>query len=114
MRISDWSSDVCSSDLLAAECGWGPGRAGNRQGERQNETTHEDPLFAQGASSADRSGIASGVREASWVVRHSRYKKGLSRGVREQIGRESCRDRGCKYVESSVVDGSLKKKNRNT
>src|SRR3546814_149901 len=25
MRISDWSSDVCSSDLLLALAGWNPG-----------------------------------------------------------------------------------------
>src|SRR3546814_3769241 len=28
MRISDWSSDVCSSDLLPAPAGAGPGRGG--------------------------------------------------------------------------------------
>src|SRR3546814_10649706 len=32
MRISDWSSDVCSSDLVATEQGW---RTGSNQGQRE-------------------------------------------------------------------------------
>src|SRR3546814_3086382 len=31
MRISDWSSDVCSSDLGAALCGGGAGQHGRRR-----------------------------------------------------------------------------------
>src|SRR3546814_5558177 len=40
MRISDWSSDVCSSDLLRAEVGQGLG--GERPGDQLAEFQHAD------------------------------------------------------------------------
>src|SRR3546814_16781735 len=98
MRISDWSSDVCSSDLA-------PVRA---------------KQAAQGHIGQIR--LAYNGPGGSYAVVH------LARRLRaehpsiqldlvgpmysgEEIGRASCRERGCQYVEISVVDVTLKKKN---
>src|SRR3546814_6462661 len=76
MRISDWSSDVCSSDLADARA------IGEERPARGGE------LFARP------------VRR----LRHARRaRRGVSRGggrSREdhQIGRASCRERVCQYV----------------
>src|SRR3546814_2647852 len=76
MRISDWSSDVCSSDLVE--------RGGHRR-----------------VSAADRGGDAVAEDERQF----GRKSAGLI-GVRRnantvsgpEIGRASCRERVCKYV----------------
>src|SRR3546814_16188819 len=102
MRISDWSSDVCSSDLssdvvfvptgLGTEiralewlCRGGGGNCSGSSGQRERDgekiAVHETCL--------------------SWV-------SFLVPG--EKIGRASCRERVCQYVSISVVAGSLKKK----
>src|SRR3546814_19227933 len=73
MRISDWSSDVCSSDLISDQP-----RSAGRLLRRQPEQGGGRPQGARG----------------------------------EQIGRASCRERVCQYVEISVVAVSLKKKSR--
>src|SRR3546814_17573537 len=84
MRISDWSSDVCSSDLLAILF---------RQRPR--------PDVGQPAP-----GIAAGrvVPQRLAVVR-----VGLVETAGE-IGRASCRERVGQYVSISVVAVSLQKK----
>src|SRR3546814_16093570 len=82
MRISDWSSDVCSSDLptssASRNAGWAMGRAGP-------------------CASRHRTGD------------HAALPRGSHRLGRE-IGRASCRERVCQYVYISVVAVSLKKK----
>src|SRR3546814_5449579 len=82
MRISDWSSDVCSSDLLA-------------------------PDLALGIELADALRFL--VGDAAWhrPRRHENHRK-MAEAQRpdhqprhdlvanaEEIGRESCRERGC-------------------
>src|SRR3546814_9218318 len=61
MRISDWSSDVCSSDLLSGEGMVAPVAALRRVAERQKEAlvTAREVLQAQ---------VAPG-REAQWLAR---------------------------------------------
>src|SRR3546814_16750103 len=73
MRISDWSSDVCSSDLS--------GRCRDA---------------ADGESRRLRRDRAAPARLAA-------------RRGGDQIGRASCRERVCQYVQISVVAVSLKK-----
>src|SRR3546814_7014999 len=74
MRISDWSSDVCSSDLAEAM-----GRAlGNRH--------RRHPLGALQCRAAGRD-EAGGQRGRAG-----------GNGVALQIGRATCRDRVCQYV----------------
>src|SRR3546814_5478497 len=98
MRISDWSSDVCSSDLEAAQHVIGdidlpPLEALTRRGhvvvmvvvpalaERQQR---EQPVVA---------GIVTGQVALATEHMHQRVD-----AERRKIGRASCRERGCKYV----------------
>src|SRR3546814_6102026 len=85
MRISDWSSDVCSSDLLARLLRQ---RLGGRRG-----------FFHQGAVALRHLVHAAHSRvdllEAGGLL--ARGGGDLGDDVRE-IGRASCRERGCQYV----------------
>src|SRR3546814_15788464 len=104
MRISDWSSDVCSSDLAA------------------------DPQPRRRRAGAER--ICSGLLFTACRRRphHHRSDADLERraglpgyarplhartGGRMEIGRASWRERVCQYVKISVGAVSLKKKKYN-
>src|SRR3546814_16084626 len=109
MRISDWSSDVCSSDL--------PTRP--RRGCRDLGLARGGTSRARGRRPARRAVPAL----AAVPVDHpaTRHAGSLGRGVltergqsgAAQLGRESCRENVCHYVEISVVTVSLKKKTNN-
>src|SRR3546814_5178611 len=75
MRISDWSSDVCSSDLMSAAF-----------------VAHG---FAPPAAAAIRAtiGLKLDVAIASLLPEPER-----SRALHVEIGRASCRERVCQYV----------------
>src|SRR3546814_18951919 len=105
MRISDWSSVVCSSDLLG-ELPLGDGlrrsrghRGCRRQagGARGHDGAHSARTLAD-AEAADASGVEG-------------HRGGLPGA---EIGSASCRARGCKYVVISVVDVSWKNKYNTT
>src|SRR3546814_15644206 len=100
MRISDWSSDVCSSDLpdiavcpsfvfdherlpecLAERLGNGPCNAVGRA--------------TGGEDDADGNGLVGPL---------------LGKAGARQIGRASCRERVCQEVENSAVADKLHKK----
>src|SRR3546814_16259928 len=85
MRISDWSSDVCSSDLL-----------GKRLGEH---IVH----FAESLAERTR-GIADLGNGIAAI---------LEAAAGREIGRASCRERVSQYVEIPVVGVSLKNKKNN-
>src|SRR3546814_4533207 len=77
MRISDWSSDVCSSDLSAALA----------------------------LSSIPQSGTLAGVRvghaDGDFIINptfEQRKRSTLDLIVAGKIGRASCRERVCQYV----------------
>src|SRR3546814_8762399 len=87
MRISDWSSDVCSSDL--------PGRGG------------ADAAFI---AHLERQ-LAGGIGAASARVMVNQVITGETISLDElmrQIGRASCRERGCQYVYIQGGAGTLK------
>src|SRR3546814_12149415 len=99
MRISDWSSDVCSSDL-----------PGPREDRRVGIDAHH---LEMGMAPLRRDGEGPGA--ASDVEQTNRRTE--SGGIEQRalddslaIGRASCRERECQYVEISVVAGPLKKK----
>src|SRR3546814_9990293 len=76
MRISDWSSDVCSSDLQAQEMHAG---------------------FVDARRVIPITGIAE--RAVDDVRHHVRESDdGIERRAELEIGRASCRERVCKYV----------------
>src|SRR3546814_11218095 len=98
MRISDWSSDVCSSDL-----GWSVPREA-RQAALQGL---EPDLRAALELAAER------IRAYHAGQKPEDRDETDAAGVRK-IGRASCRERGCQYVAIAVVGVSLKKKTKNT
>src|SRR3546814_15117202 len=108
MRISDWSSDVCSSDL---QC---PDRLRRRVRDRQDP----GPLTGVFALNSYLRGMtAAAGAEVKAVLRRTAIRAGLLvfaflllAIALQEIGRASCRERWCQYVWISVVAGSLKKK----
>src|SRR3546814_20273595 len=100
MRISDWSSDVCSSDLLAVPVGTRMARV---------RVAHPLPL----PRPRDEE-LAGRVRRVPVAPPESVAPQGVAAGThggRSQLGSASCRERVCKYVSIWVVAGSLNKKN---
>src|SRR3546814_3956728 len=116
MRISDWSSDVCSSDLAPARAdhrGVGPrdlrALARRPQGPRRGDT---QGLSASDASAREEAiGLAARSVAVARVLLDEHFLQLLE--VREggvvvgaptfgrlarEIGRASCRERVCQYV----------------
>src|SRR3546814_14460067 len=108
MRISDWSSDVCSSDL--------------RLGQRPLLGVEVDAHDHVGAG---QPGALDDVEADAAQPEHDDVRPRLDLGrpddradagrhaaadVADQIGSASCRERVCQYVSISVVAVSLKKK----
>src|SRR3546814_9254436 len=87
MRISDWSSDVCSSDLLPGREGLGVGAAEALGGLREQKFG-----CALGVGNDLR------IPEADDAPAHAFQIGGPFRVIGFQIGRESCRARVCQYV----------------
>src|SRR3546814_17679628 len=111
MRISDWSSDVCSSDLLAlvALAGedvevrlahqvmpLGEGRRGLGEviGARRDQAV--DAAGDGGGRARIRDKEGRGVALDDRLGDDGRREPRLH--VLEEIGRASCRERGCQYV----------------
>src|SRR3546814_17910651 len=102
MRISDWSSDVCSSDLVELEALADIFRQVDeaaRDGQRVVLITFDEAaetfvrieVRVAVATVQDRSGIEIGNAVAHLDVE-------IVERQREQIGRASCRERVCQYV----------------
>src|SRR3546814_4248719 len=101
MRISDWSSDVCSSDLLIARAVEAGGTHAVYGGSVQS------PAVARVATMAGLMGVPvtiviGATTAAKALPKHApvrlAYEAGAEfREIRE-IGRASCRERVCQYV----------------
>src|SRR3546814_9928360 len=92
MRISDWSSDVCSSDLFhrGVEIGLHRLRAQRRQRRMVVAVGADgDALFLHLAD------LVPGEIAAQMLVDRP---GGNEQGERQEIGRASCRERVCQYV----------------
>src|SRR3546814_4151704 len=90
MRISDWSSDVCSSDLLRFH------RPTQRRDERTRRLDEPPALDAGGLPDWPERPCA-----AKDPVQLRRVGVGVLLAAdhrRDQIGRASCRERVCQYV----------------
>src|SRR3546814_17834427 len=99
MRISDWSSDVCSSDLVGTA-----------------DTFYLDGPAHRLQAVLDRLGAKSSFRFVPGRTHFDLYAEGedkmaLLKAI--EIGRASCRERVCKYVSISGVAVYLKKKIQN-
>src|SRR3546814_14812482 len=102
MRISDWSSDVCSSDLAAAAI---RARAGEIAGANAKDMAAArgkgltDALLDRLALTPDRIEVmARGVEEVAALP--DPVGRTLAEWERPngQIGRAACRERVCQYV----------------
>src|SRR3546814_16176956 len=105
MRISDWSSDVCSSDLCTGG-GEGCSAVAVAAGLAGRDRQHEIP---------DRTleGAAVGMErqvEAEMPLREIGGE--LTRRLGQQIGRASCRERVCQSVYIPWVAEYLQKKTK--
>src|SRR3546814_18972925 len=97
VRISDWSSDVCSSDLCHSMMSL----------KRSYDTA---PAGGQ-ATVFGRGGEGGKSRQMTPFPRSRARSSGLRSSSSSKIGRASCRARVCKYVYIAVGDVFLRKKN---
>src|SRR3546814_20496201 len=113
MRISDWSSDVCSSDLGGGYMDiHDPHRLAllvislGREAEIKADRKKADRQTAQpGDDPPGKGQKARRIGEVAECGNGEAFGHGLF-----QIGRESCRERVCQSVSISGVAVSLKKK----
>src|SRR3546814_19911353 len=106
MRISDWSSDVCSSDLVRGAGGRALRVAGRRRLCRAGALARPGRCLRVGVG-----GVAGRVAEGAGAggaagLRLARRKEAPKPGW--EIGRAPCRERGCQYVWITGVAGTLK------
>src|SRR3546814_13500957 len=107
MRISDWSSDVCSSDLRQLELGESGARAGADQAARGQRRVRLVDLVAVAAF--EQPDVDALLRDRIEKIGEHDARRATRA---EQIGRASCRERVCQYVSICVVAVSLKKKHK--
>src|SRR3546814_14767477 len=113
MRISDWSSDVCSSDLLRStpnmlETDAGsPGRPGTRPGILRRGRAE---ILAEDHAEGGDAFIADFIRDARHRFAHPQPRAGRFEPrllapdrAAQQLGRASWGERVCRDVEDSVV-----------
>src|SRR3546814_12117191 len=119
MRISDWSSDVCSSDLLVIGLRWYLARAKDgylRENASYSQISETLTESTEGARTIEALGIghervAALDADCAGSYAAERYTLRLRTvffpslelsyllpTVATQIGRASCRERGCQYV----------------
>src|SRR3546814_12664071 len=104
MRISDWSSDVCSSDLPVLPL-HGPRSTGLRSGDHYLDGDMTDLVYAESQALWDlRRTLAwlraneSGARVGVYGISLGGYNAALLSGYDKEIVRASCRERVCQYV----------------
>src|SRR3546814_17274475 len=93
MRISDWSSDVCSSDL--PESANLPEAVAERWADQWGDAIVAAAAAAWSGPPPIDLSFAAEPGDEEWA---------------DEIGRASCRERVCQYVKISVVAVSQKKK----
>src|SRR3546814_15673129 len=116
MRISDWSSDVCSSDLHVSGSLNCCSSRSDLDVEQHPGVVAEELLAAaaigEGIGELFEVGeVGRGVVGVGEVGRPQEAVGPEARGQRKS-GRASCRERGCQYVKIVGVADELKKKNR--
>src|SRR3546814_17427008 len=110
MRISDWSSDVCSSDLIPH--GTAADYAGGSIQRIDIASGAVETLYteAAGAPLCGPNDIVFDAHGGFWFTDHGKthprsrditgvfYARADGSACREEIGRASCRERVCQYV----------------
>src|SRR3546814_3617210 len=97
MRISDWSSDVCSSDLNSAHL-LGVASAQNKYKD-PNAINSQDPAsqFLRTLQSRLLSSLATQITDVIFGE-NAQDSGAIQFGDQVKIGRASCRERVCQYV----------------
>src|SRR3546814_9563656 len=101
MRISDWSSDVCSSDLEKAYPVYDDTYADNVRMMREELEAKYPTLHLVGRNGMHRyNNQDHAMMTAMLTVRNIEAGARIYDiwGVNEEIGRASCRERVCQYV----------------
>src|SRR3546814_15808461 len=111
MRISDWSSDVCSSDLApphagivrtraSAVGGWISAEAASASTRGRAVMTRHPPHPRQRSGARRRRARRTAPRAATRRKRRDRYGRGRPRPELGRAGEreESCKERGWQYV----------------
>src|SRR3546814_17787842 len=97
MRISDWSSDVCSSDLLAAVVEIR--RAARARDRYRTAGPGRLRRLEKGKALVDRLAERTGHRRTQAETAAIALNEGMvGVGIQREIGRASCRERVCQYV----------------
>src|SRR3546814_13366105 len=99
MRISDWSSDVCSSDLLEKS---GADEIYNLAAQSFVGVSFDQPITTAEITGLGAVNLLEAVRTVNPETRF--YQASTSEMFGKEIGRASCRERVCQYVSLSVVD----------
>src|SRR3546814_9788748 len=94
MRISDWSSDVCASDLPSTWVTSSPPRS-----ELPRSVGSRAPTSTRSVWNRSAAQLRLGQKDAS-----------TARSCPPNTGRTSCRESVCQYVQFSAVAGSLQNK----
>src|SRR3546814_12760156 len=102
MRISDWSSDVCSSDLAdanaAGEQGAGSGYTANEivvTAQKRVESIQDVPIAMTALSQDD---LTEQKIESGADIMRAVPNLTFSKSKFSEIGRASCGERVCQYV----------------
>src|SRR3546814_11212647 len=121
MRISDWSSDVCSSDLGCRLCdgpahdaGAGDGCVAHGQVPAAPGTWSDLPFGSRQSICQQRlpqapAELQNGKLDEQQEQELGQSSHALVEGAVTEIGRESGREREGEYVEISVVAMTIKK-----
>src|SRR3546814_11389099 len=108
MRISDWSSDVCSSDLIDAVVVGRDAQVDRRVRACEGVEAREQPARREGADDADLERLAEVAVRILVERRGDAVERLGDDGDERTIGSESCRGRRCPYVLISVVAEAFK------
>src|SRR3546814_20567517 len=109
MRISDWSSDVCSSDLRGPPESRGVSVAGEPETRWLPKMTY--PLVAELADSGIPVTVSCRVLKLARQP-YYRWRNDPIRDADVQNGKESCRERACHDGLSPGVAGTFKKQSK--
>src|SRR3546814_11645140 len=126
MRISDWSSDVCSSDLAAIELVIADHGRVDMVYQTMSEANLRQvlalPFTSVGSDAEAMAPEGAFLRDRPHPRAYGAFARVLGHYVREaklltlpeagrrKIGRASCRERVCRYVSISVGAVYVKKK----
>src|SRR3546814_17783474 len=105
MRISDWSSDVCSSDLVSARLLLRSSAITAVSATRpcQPSSTKSGADVTLKARITEDMKTAMRAKDSARLGTIRLLLAGIKQREVDEIGRASCRERVCQYVEISVV-----------